>query len=103
MLLVAMKELRGSEFRRPVLKTRVQSENWIRATVSGPRADLVPKAGSRSGLCLEEGCTELIAYERKWGFVIATTDCSIAGIWILLYFSVTWPSFCMVQMRRSHR
>lgn len=29
MLLVAMKGLWALEFERPVLKTRVQSENWI--------------------------------------------------------------------------
>lgn len=51
-----------------------------RATVSGPRADLVLKAGSGSGLCQEEVCTELIAYERKWRFVIAMADFPITGI-----------------------
>lgn len=60
-----------------------------RATVSGPRADLVPKAGSRSRLCQEEGCTEFIAYERKWTSVIAMADCPIAGISVLLCSSVT--------------
>lgn len=47
-------------------------------------------------------CTELIAYEKKWKFVIAVIDCPIVGIWGLLYPSVRWPSFHIVQVRRSH-
>lgn len=93
----------GFRIRKACPEDKGSVRELVRATVSGPRADLVLKADSRSGLCLEKGCTELIAYERKWGFVIATTDCPVAGIRVLLHSSVTWPSFCMVQMRRSHR
>lgn len=57
----------GFKIRKACPEDKGSVRELDRVTVSGPHADLVPKAGRRSGLCQEEGYTELIAYERNWG------------------------------------
>lgn len=61
MLPVAMEGLEASEFRRSVLKAKVQVESWIeplpvvRIGLNGSSADLVPNTDRWGELCQEEG------------------------------------------------